>query len=111
MITKTISPRWQSDTYTAEIEPKKSIRLFGTFNNLTKGPRQYDITFKIGDKAEYDSYNLIYVGTIISIGEKTVTIEHHGERSRLNLENFASKNWDFDFDKIQAYNHEESYYI
>ena len=69
MITTTISPRWESDIYTADIEPKKSIRLYGTFKNLCAGPRNYDITFKIGDKAEYDSYNLKYVGTITAIPE------------------------------------------
>lgn len=117
MIKKTISPRWESDNYNAEIEPKKSIRLYGVYNNLCGGPKQYDITFNIGDVAEYDSYNLKYTGVIISIGEKTVTIEdrHNGcatpTRRRLDLEHFASRNWDFDAEKIQAWNREESYYI
>lgn len=116
-VTQKIKPRWTSEVFNVEIEPKKSIRLYGTFNNLTAGPRQYDITFRIGDVAEYDSYNLKYTGRIVSIGEKTVTIEdrHNGcsapSRRRLDLADFANRNWDFDAEKIAAHNREESYYI
>ena len=106
-IAATISPRWESDVYSAEIIPGKSIRLYGVFKNLCAGPRPYDITFQVGDRAEYASYNLPYVGTIVSIGAKTVTIEHglhQKERSRLDLEHFASRNWNFDEAKIDAEN-------
>ena len=112
MIKTTISPRWQSDVYSAEIIPGQSIRLYGLFHNVWGGPRPYDITFGIGDRAEYDSYNLTYVGTIVSIGAKTVTIQHgtrhQPERSRLSLEQFASRNWNFDEKKIKEYNDKES---
>ena len=115
MITKTIQPPWQSDVYSADIDPKKSIRLYGTFYNLCKGPKAYDITFHIGDPAEYDSYNFKYTGHIVAISENTVTIEEkysNGEsgkpKHRLDLEHFASHNWDFDADKIKKYNAEES---
>jgi hypothetical protein len=113
-----ITPPWCSDIFNAEIEPKKSIRLHGTFKNLTKGPRVYDLTFKIGDRAEYDSYNFRYTGTIVAIGEKTITIEEkykngneHPARHRLSLENFADRNWDFNAEEIDEYNRIESYSI
>lgn len=111
MIKTQVTPRWENEVYNVEIEPKVSIRLHGLFKNVHGDPRPYDITFKIGDKAEYDSYNLKYVGTIVNIGEKTVTIQHRNEKSRLDLAHFANRNWDFDFEKIQAYNNEESQYI
>lgn len=118
MLTLTISPRWQSDIFTADIEPKKSIRLYGIFYNQVKGARAYDVTFQIGDFAEYDSYNLSYYGKIVAIGEKTVTIEERhkngnirADRHRLNLENFASRNWDFDLERIEKENQIESQYI
>lgn len=44
----------------AEIEPKKFIRIYGQEWNHRDAPVNFDKTFKIGDWAEYDSYNLIY---------------------------------------------------
>src|SRR5512140_1810078 len=96
-------------TYNVEIEPRKSIRLHGVHTNHVK-PYPYDKTFRIGDQAEYDSYNLSYVGTIVAIGEKTVTIEHGAgqkQRSRLSLRECARRNYDFDLDRIRAENQAE----
>jgi hypothetical protein len=117
MIKTQVTPRWESEIYNVEIEPKQSIRLYGLFKNVYGAPRPYDITFKIGDSAEYDSYNLKYTGIITSIGAKTVIITdyHNGcatpEAHRLDLAHFANRNWDYDAEKIAAYNREESYYI
>lgn len=111
---RNMSLRWTSETYNADILPGKWIRIFGNFKNRTAGPLDYDITFEIGDTAEYDSYNLIYTGEITNIGAKTVTIKHPGyssKSSRLTIAEFADKNWDFDLERIAKHNHEESYYI
>lgn len=56
----------------------------------------YRKSFAIGDTAEYDSYNIAYLGTITAIGEKTVTITAHGRAHRLDLATFNSRNWDLD---------------
>lgn len=90
-----------SDTHNAEITPKESIRIFGVVKNHINGPQQYDRVFKIGDWAEYDSYNLSYNGTIIGIGQKTVTIAktsfgNDSEVARLELWEFCDRNWNFD---------------
>ena len=97
-----------SDTHNADIEPKKSIKIHGIYRNHVNGAQVYDKTFRIGDKAEYDSYNLSYIGTIIGIGAKTVTIEDHGDKRRLDLYEFCWRNWNFDLEKITKRNHEES---
>lgn len=78
--------------------------------------KPYSVTFKLGDSAEYDSYNLIYLGTITKITEKAVTIvAYHGTRNaethRLDLYKFARKNYQFDLEKIQKHNSEERMYI
>ena len=65
--------------------------------------------FEIGDSAEYDSYNLSYIGKIVSIGEKTVTIQEkglNGRKHRLDTQTFAFRNYDFDLAEIAARNHE-----
>lgn len=58
----------------------------------------YCETFAVGDRAEYDSYNLSYIGRILSITAKTVTIDH-GDRcdngtSRLSIYDFCWRNYD-----------------
>lgn len=54
------------------------------------------LTYKVGDVAEYDSYNLHYLGTIKSITNKSVVIskDHHwgGKTARLSLYEFAWRN-------------------
>jgi hypothetical protein len=92
--------------HSADVVKSESIRLFGVEHNFYKGPRAFDITFKIGDVAEYDSYNLHYLGAIIGITEKTVTIqEQHGtRRRRLPLREFSWRNWNFDLETVVARN-------
>jgi hypothetical protein len=100
-----------SDTHHADIVPGKYIRIHGIYRNHVNGPQHYNRVFKIGDKAEYDSYNFNYVGTIVAIGAKTVTIEDHGDRKRLDLYTFAWRNWNFDLEKIRKNNYETSMVI
>ena len=94
----------------AVIEPGKSIRLYGVeaagsryvrddaTGRMTPNaePMPYARRFALGDVAEYNAYNLSYCGTIVAIGEKTVTIEDHGQKHRLDLADFARRNRDFD---------------
>lgn len=76
----------------AVVVPGKSIRIYGLDHNHVNGPVAYDKVFRIGDSAEYDSYNLHYFGTIINIGKKTVTIEAHDRKRRLDLYSFCWRN-------------------
>jgi hypothetical protein len=69
-------------------------------------------TFGIGDQAEYDSYNLSYVGVIEKITPKTVTITKslggNTKRHRLNMYEFCWRNHKFDAAEIRARNAIES---
>jgi len=95
-----------------DVIPRKSIRLHGLDRNRRNGPVAYDRTFEIGDSAEYDSYNTSFIGRIVAIGAKTVTIDTKmGERRRLKLEQFSWRNRHFDLETVARRNAEESYYI
>jgi len=85
-----------------------TLHLTGTYSN-----RAVDIKFKVGEMAEYDSYNLHYLGKITKITPKCVTIEpRYGSRTRrLDLYAFAWRNYDFDLERISARNAETSMYI
>ncbi len=71
-----------------------------------EGKELYDITFNVGDPAEYDSYNLQYLGIITAITAKTVTIVDHGRAHRLGLYEFDRRNHRFDLDAITERNNE-----
>lgn len=45
-----------------------------------------------------------YCGTIVAIGEKTVTIQEDGRNRRLSVYEFSFRNRDFDIDAINARN-------
>lgn len=100
--------------YHAEIIPGKSIRIFGTYGNHINGPQTFDKTFKIGNSAEYDSYNLKYTGPIVKISKASVTINGKDTmrgNKRLDLNTFCWRNWDFNAGKIAANNNETMMYI
>lgn len=96
---------WGRDVYNAEIIPGQSIRIWGVYNNMLP-PVTYNLTFKVGDRAVYGSYNTTWVGTIVSIG-KCVTIEHDKERTRLAPSVFAWRNFNFDEQRIEQENEKE----
>lgn len=98
-----------ADNWNAEIIKGESIRIFGVDGNRFL-PQSIDRTYEIGDRAAYDSFNLIYTGKIISITEKTVTIEADGGGKRLRLANFFSMNRQ-SIEEIDAHNAEESKHI
>lgn len=96
MATHTISELYN---YTVDVVAKKSI----TVTREGETPNR----FEIGDYAEYDAFNLTYVGKIIKITEKTVTIEYDSEclnpkKRRLSLYEFAWRNWNFN--EAEVYN-------
>ena len=106
-----------SDIYHADIIPGESIRLWGWNSNNQRASHNpvngryrpfwkwFSHTFRLGDWAEYDSYNFNYTGKIVAIGPKSVTIEGDGARKhRLTLYEFAWRNWDLDLDRIAKNN-------
>lgn len=104
-----VNPGPVAEGHHAEIVVGESIRLHGIEKNRTDGPAPYDITFKVGETAVYGSYNLVYTGKILAIGEKTVTIQECGDRvSRLALYDFSWRNRDYNADKIREMNAETS---
>lgn len=89
-------------------------------------------SFRVGDIAEYDSYNLSYTGTIESITDKTVTIwtgyykdlgcrtsravDSEGRPlkknlTRLDLASFCWRNYNFDAEETARQNAETMMYI
>lgn len=96
-------------TYHAETS-KGQIRIHGVCTNHVNGPQPFDRIFKIGDAAEYDSWNLKFVGNIVAIGPKTVTVKHYHNSAnvtRLSLYEFVDRNWDFNEERHAKYNAEE----
>jgi uncharacterized protein (DUF1015 family) len=91
--------------YNVTLERNKTITIDCFYKNVRE-PKQTIKTFSIGSKAEYDSYNLSYTGTITSITDKTITIvEDHGTtKHRLKLDQFCWRNWNFDLEKIRKEN-------
>ena len=66
----------------------------------------YRKVFELGDDAVYGSFNLVYTGRIVAIGEKTVSIEDMGRTHRLDLATFNRRNWNYDAERIRKHNNE-----
>lgn len=90
----------------AHVVTGESITLWGVQTRRTCGLHAYRIAFKVGDRAVYDSWNLVFTGTIVAIGAKTVTIENWGKRHRLSIFEFSRRNWNFDAEEIDRRNSE-----
>lgn len=121
----------------ADVVPGSSVRLYGEDPNRCRWDaerrqsvqytRHYDLTFRVGDRAVYGSYNLVYTGTITAIGKQTVTITEDGyerdangetmrdadgllrtgpfgQAHRLELYEFNWRNNDYDAEKIAREN-------
>ena len=94
-----------NESYRVTNVPKASVLVERLKNGIVVSAKQ----FEIGDLAEYDSFNLRYIGKIVAIGEKTITIQEKGRdrrRHRLNTRTFAFRNWDFDLTEVTHHNHE-----
>lgn len=93
----------------AVIVPGESIALYGTETKvrharLADGTFDYhheqvpyERRFRIGDDAEYNSYNLVFFGPIVAIGAQTITIrdKHSTRNHKLDLATFSRRNRDF----------------
>ncbi len=99
------------EDWNADIEIGKTIRIFGVSYKGTPHEFSFDLTFQIDDSAIYDSYNLYYTGKIVNIGPKTVTIEKYGRRHRLNIYEFAWRNYRYNDKRIAAHNADTWMYI
>ena len=103
ILRKNTTRNFGGDIHNALINPGKHITIYGRYENNIH-PHDYRHTFIIGSTAVYGSYNLIYTGTIINIGPKTVSIEDHGKVTRLKIWEFCDKNMGFNLAKIEAHN-------
>ncbi len=100
----------------AVIVPGESIVLFGeTFKTIyEEGPKEGYVShwkkFSVGDVCEFDSYNLHYLGKIVAISEKNVTVydDISKKNRRLSLYEFDWRNYDFDLAETQKRNAETS---
>lgn len=94
--------------YAVVVEKNKSIAIFREKN----GTVEVCAKFNLGDKAEYDSYNLRYLGEILSISNNTVTIVKKrgvsNKSYRLSMHEFCYRNYDFDLAKVAQENYEAS---
>ena len=88
--------------WNADIEKNKSIRIYGTDEG------SFDKTFKVGDMAEYDSYNLSYYGEIVAITEKSVKIKarYGGQMYMLCIHDFIWRNHNWSLEKATKNNNE-----
>ena len=74
-------------------------------------------TFRVGDWAEYDSYNLHYIGKIIAITNKTVTILDYPDsniqsrKHRLDLHTFCWRNYTLSVEEKREQNADTRMYI
>lgn len=86
----------------------KTIHITGHYSR-----RDVDIKFSVGDTVIYDSWNLYYLGKIVKITDKRITIKpEYSERNKsLDLHTFATRNYNLDLERVLAENHETSYYI
>ena len=94
--------------YSVDIVRNESITLYVDSIKVNE--------FKLGDEAEYGSYNLRYTGPITKITDKLVQITSYpGTRNErkynLNLSTFCWRNESFDAVKVAQHNMEEMYYI
>lgn len=78
----------------AAITPGRSIVLFGITGTPYRGFKGYTRRFAIGDVAEYDSFNKSYLGKVVGITTKRITIEPgYSEKKRsLDLYQFNWRN-------------------
>jgi hypothetical protein len=98
----------------AVVEVGKSVRIVSTEVTYGAGGEGagcvQERIFRLGDQAEYDSFNLVYYAPVKSISAKTVVIDRKGDRggsdARLTLAKFVEKNHDFDLAKAKKRNDE-----
>lgn len=87
------------------------ILIYGHRHGSTNPYFDYEYEFRVGDQAEYDSYNLQYIGTITKISPKTVTIEAFGRSHRLSIYDFSWRNNDKTVQEKRSENSEAMMYL
>jgi len=118
----------------AAIVPGVRIELFGCCDNglWHAGKhvpiKSYSKVFLLGDLAEYNSFNLVWMGPIQQITTKTVKVARGGSTGRVarddmnvpvkgvrcsmfSIQQFDSKNWQFDVADTIRRNNETSRYL
>jgi hypothetical protein len=100
-VTKRTRPESKSTTLgeltAAVVTVGEGVRTVGLKTNSVHGPSVVVREYRVGDQAEYDSYNLVYFAPIAKVTAKTVEIVAYGkEKHRLTLAKFVDKNFDFD---------------
>lgn len=97
--------------FLVKIVRNESIQIF----KEKSGQIQVGRTFVLDDEAEYDSYNLRYLGLVTSITDKSVTIcKTRGanvKKHRLDLYDFCMRNFDLNVQQVKAENSETMMYI
>jgi hypothetical protein len=106
-------PKNTQGEYNANVEPGRTIQIFGVMTNRAKfnpitrrtepDPLHFERVFRIGDTVEHGSYNLTYTGKITAIGPQSVTVARNdiGEnKKRMDLYEFIDRNCDLDLEKI-----------
>lgn len=103
---------WSKQEYNVTIEKNTFIQIDCLYKNAHT-PKETSVKFMIGDIAEYDSYNLSYLGKIVGITEKTISIlpEVGGTKRMLKIGDFCNRNYNFNLEKVKADNVRESYCI
>jgi len=107
--TLTVKEKYSNQEYSVQVVKNQSVKIDCTYLNHRE-PKPTSVTFKIADAAEYNSYNTSFIGIITAISDKVVTIRPRGDNNvvRLKMNNFCSRNWDFNFAKKVAENNEIS---
>jgi len=108
--------------FDAKIVPQQKITIRRNkplpTNRLPSYQFNGERTFHVGDRAEYDSYNLHYIGKIVSITNKTVTILDYPDSSgvqsrkhRLDLHTFCWRNFSHSIEEKRELNADTRMYI
>jgi hypothetical protein len=88
----------------AIVLPGDSITVYGVNMNHVNGPQAVDRTYNVGDACTCGGRNVDFIGTVVSIGPKTVTVRSSLGTNRFTVGEFAHLNKDFDQVKVEARN-------
>ena len=103
----------EATDYSVKVNPQRIAIYKDDSNGIPVLRREIEI----GDKAEYDSYNLSYIGEVVKITNKCVTIVAYKGHSgmervhRLDLNTFCYRNWDFNLNEATARNSDAMMYL
>lgn len=104
----------KGDDYNTVIQPGESIRIYGSIRPGSEFEKQFDLTFKVGDHAVYGGSSLLFIGRIVLIEPKFVTIrrfEYGPKVNKLSIYEFCWRNWDYDASRIDQENFEIKHYF